>query len=177
MMETVLTKWQSCWKVSSLWEALLALWCHLWAYFGFFLLATDITVPAKFCSVSWAVLHKKYCSAFYSHPSLSLWKYHLLAHHLWDPFHWCISVQVKEVSLGGPSDLGCPSICVYSWTDHYKQECSVWHLCISSCSGSCSSFLTPAFKQASLGRVSTKKKMVEGEVGQRISIKGNLMKD
>lgn len=109
--------------------ALLALWCHLWAYFGFFLLATDITVPAKLCSVSWAVLHKKYCSAFYSPPSLSLWKYYLLAHQLWDPFHRCISVQVKEVSLGGPRDLACPSICVYSWTDHYKQECSVWHLC------------------------------------------------
>lgn len=58
-----------------------------------------------------------------------------------------------------------------------SDTCAVLFMCISSCSGSCSSFLTPAFKQASLGRVSTRKNMVEGKVGQRISIKGNLMKD
>lgn len=50
-------------------------------------------------------------------------------------------------------------------------------MCISSCTGSCSSFLTPPFIHALLGRVSITRNTVEYEVGQRISIKENLMKN
>lgn len=161
MIETVLTKWQACWNVLSLWEALLALWCHLWAYFGFFLLAADITVPAEFCSISWAVLRKKCCSAFCFHP-----------------FHWCIPVQVKEANLGGPVSW---DVTVYVFVHEQiiinktvlSDTCAACSMCISSCSGSCSSFLTPPFIHASLGRVSTSSSMVECEVGQRISTKAN----
>lgn len=59
MIETVLTKWQPCWKVSSL-SGRLCWRCDATCgrILVFFLLATDITVPVKFCSMSRSVLHK-----------------------------------------------------------------------------------------------------------------------
>lgn len=149
MTEIVLTKWQPCWKVSSLWKALLALWCHLWAYFGFFLLAADITVPVKFCSMSRSVLHKNTVLPSSLAP-LFPFKYYLLAHSSIETlstavflFNWRRQALVALV-------LWDATTCVYSGPDHHKQECSVWHLYSTFyihllLPGSCSSFLTPPF--------------------------------
>lgn len=54
-----------------------------------------------------------------------------------------------------------------------SDTCAVLSMRISSCSGSCSSFLTPLFIHASFRRVSTIRNTVEGEVGQRIYIEEN----